>query len=93
MNEIKIAGCSIACLYAETDKCQCSCNGATHGACVKKAKPVAVKCSPAAEKRCKEGNESGECKCACGGINHGIYKHIPDFESTVKITHFDPQLA
>jgi hypothetical protein len=48
---------------------------------------VAIKCSPAAEKRCKEGNETGACECACGGVNHGVYQHIPHFEE-VKITYY-----
>lgn len=55
-----------------------------HGLFVEKPEPA--KCSPAAEKRCKEGNESGACECACGGANHGIYKHLPDFDLTVEIT-------
>lgn len=87
--KIVISGtqCSMGCAYAETKACQCSCKGVTHGAFVEKPKLVAIKCSPAAEKRCKEGNETGECACACGGINHGVYKHISNFED-IKITHY-----
>ena len=88
---LTLKGCSLACAYAECDvsTCQCKCNGTMHGmSAPKKPELVAIKCSPAAEKRCKEGNKSGVCKCACGGINHGIYQHITDFESTVRITHY-----
>jgi len=87
--KIIIAGitCSMGCMYAETAACACSCRGATHGSMVEKPVLVPVKCSPAAEARCKEGNESGACKCACGGINHGVYQTIPDFAS-VKISHY-----
>lgn len=80
------AQCSMGCMYAETTACQCSCKGATHGIMAQKHF-VAVKCSPAAEKRCKEGNETGACECACGGVNHGIYQTIPNFEE-VKITYY-----
>jgi hypothetical protein len=78
----------MGCMYAEgpISLCQCSCKGETHGAVAQKH-IHAVKCSPAAEKRCKEGNESGACQCACGGINHGLYETIEDF-STVKITQY-----
>lgn len=79
--------CSLGCMYAETSACQCKCGRATHGVLAPKKEYVSVKCSPAAEKRCKEGNEDGSCKCACGGVNHGIYQFIPDFAS-VKITHY-----
>lgn len=79
--------CSLACMMAETDACVCKCGRASHGILVEKPVLVAAKCSPAAEKRCKEGNESGACKCACDGANHGVYKHIENF-GEVKITMY-----
>lgn len=86
---LRLTGCSLVCSYAtgSAEGCQCQCKGSMHGALADKpAEPQVIKCSPAAEKRCKEGNEDGACQCACGGINHGIYQHIADFESTVRIT-------
>lgn len=76
---MKITNCSMGCMYAEgpIDKCLCACGGAHHALMVNR--PVAVKCSPAVEKRCKAGNEDGACTCKCGGINHGLYKEIADF--------------
>lgn len=71
----------MGCAYAEgsLDKCQCVCGGVKHGLLVPQIHAVAVKCSPAVEKRCKAGNEDGACTCKCGGINHGLYKEIADF--------------
>lgn len=86
--KISIQGsqCSLGCMYAETAVCQCKCNRGTHGILVEN-RYVPVKCSPSAEQRCKEGNESGSCKCACGGMNHGIYTHIENFDD-IKITTY-----
>jgi hypothetical protein len=80
--------CSMGCVYAEgpVSLCECSCGGKTHGQFSENT-VRAVRCSPAAERRCKEGNETGACQCACNGTNHGIYQLIPDFAS-VKITHY-----
>lgn len=79
----------MGCAHAESPigTCLCACDGAKHGHFSNKPPELAVKCSPAAEKRCKEGNEDGECHCACGGINHGLYKHIANFDS-IKINHY-----
>lgn len=79
--------CSMGCMYAETDICKCKCNRATHGI-LAVDRYIPIKCSPAAEKRCKEGNGKEEdCVCSCGGVNHGIYKHIENFE-VIKITSY-----
>lgn len=74
----------MGCLYATgpLSKCKCPCGGQTHGLLA--AIPVAAKCTPSVEKRCKAGNESGACKCACKGVNHGLYREIEDF-SKVRI--------
>lgn len=76
----------MGCLMAEgpLSKCLCPCEGAKHGLLVDKTPIMVLKCSPAVEKRCKAGNESGRCKCACEGQNHGLYQGV-DFTS-VKIT-------
>lgn len=81
---MKVSGCSMGCLYATgpIDKCLCPCGGASHGLMAEHQHPVAVKCSPAAEKRCKSGEEGGECKCACGGMNHGLYQGIGELKIT-----------
>ena len=88
--KISIAGttCSMGCAYAEgpISFCLCSCEGRGHGY-FSQQHLHAAKCSPAAEKRCKEGNEDGSCKCACGGTNHGVYQEIPQFE-TIRISHY-----
>lgn len=93
--KITISGtsCSMGCMYAEgpVSLCHCSCKGVTHGI-ISQAHLRAVKCSPAAEKRCKEGNETGACECACGGVNHGVYKGIENFDSIV-IREYVPALA
>lgn len=90
---MKLTNCSMGCAYATggLDKCQCICGGKTHGMFA--GIPVAAKCSPAVEKRCKAGNEDGACSCACGGVNHGLYREIDDF-SKIKITTYgtDPVL-
>lgn len=83
---IRGTNCSMGCMYAETDACQCKCNRAMHGILAEN-RYIPAKCSPAAEKRCKEGNESGGCECACEGMNHGIYKHIENFDQ-IKITTY-----
>lgn len=80
------ANCSMGCMYAETTACICKCNRESHGILTQN-RYIPIKCSPAAEKRCKEGNESGACQCACAGMNHGIYQHIPNFEE-IKITSY-----
>lgn len=78
---MKVTNCSMGCMYAygPIDKCLCPCSGKTHGLMANR--PVAARCSPAVEKRCKAGNENGECACACGGINHGLYRSIENFDS------------
>lgn len=76
----------MGCMYATgpIDKCLCTCKGSMHAMMVHA--PVALKCSPSVEKRCKAGNESGECRCACGGVNHGLYSEIKNFED-IKINY------
>lgn len=75
----------MGCAYATgpISKCLCPCKGNMHGLLAER--PVAMKCSPAVEKRCKAGNENGDCKCACEGFNHGLYKEIANFDS-IRIT-------
>ncbi len=78
---MKITGCSMGCLYATgpIGKCLCPCAGTSHGLLANR--PIAARCSPAVEVRCKGGNENGACRCACGGVNHGLYREIPDFDA------------
>lgn len=85
MNEIKITGCSMGCLYATgpIDECLCKCAGEKHGWMSGKL-IVPVKCTPQAETRCKSGLEGSFCLCACKGANHAIYAGIKNY----KITHF-----
>lgn len=75
----------MGCMYAEgsIEKCQCACKGSMHALMVPHLK--AAKCSPAAEARCKAGQEDGECQCGCKGVNHGLYRGIENFE-TVRIS-------
>ncbi len=91
MTKLKLTGCTLPCAYAlsDTGLCTCPCGGKYHGLLSNRPQIVPLKkCSPAAEKRCKAGNEDGSCACACGGDNHGIYKHIADFENTVRVSHY-----
>ncbi len=83
---MKVTGCSMGCMYATgpIDKCVCACGGTSHALMTNR--PVAIKCSPAVEKRCKAGQEGGACQCACGGMNHGLYAAV-DFTS-VKINEY-----
>lgn len=77
----------MGCAYATgpISKCLCPCGGKTHGLFA--GVPIAAKCSPAVEKRCKAGNEDGACRCACKGVNHGLYRVIEDFDA-IKINHY-----
>lgn len=74
----------MGCLYAigPIDKCLCSCDGDKHGLLSGKI-TLPAKCSPAAEIRCKSGQEGGECHCACGGQNHAIYAGIENYKITM----------
>ena len=87
MDYLKVSNCCLGCMYGEgpLSKCLCKCGGYTHGVLALKKAPVAAKCTPSVEVRCKSGQEDGECHCACGGVNHGLYQTIPDFEN-VRIT-------
>lgn len=89
---MKITNCSIGCMFAEgaIAECQCQCAGVTHGLLANR--PVSAKCTPAAEMRCKSGEEKGECKCACEGINHALYRNIAEFEH-IHITGMVAQTA
>jgi hypothetical protein len=71
----------MGCMYATgpLSKCLCTCKGAMHALMTNRPQPV--KCSPAAEIRCKSGEEGGECQCACKGVNHGLYRGIESFEA------------
>lgn len=71
----------MGCMYATgpISKCLCACGGKMHALMANR--PVAIKCSPPVEKRCKAGLEGGECQCACKGVNHGLYRTIEDFSA------------
>lgn len=73
----------MGCLYAygPIDTCHCTCAGETHGL-MGATIVVPVKCSPAAEIRCKSGVEGGVCDCACAGQNHALYAGIEDYKIT-----------
>lgn len=75
----------MGCLYGEgpVSKCQCKCNGYTHGLMTPQGAERAY-CTPAVATRCQNGHEE-ECQCACGGLNHGLYRHIEHFED-IRIT-------
>lgn len=87
--KITITGvdCTMGCLYAESpiSLCLCRCGGKVHGQLAAN-RIEAVKCSPAAETRCKAGEEDGPCACACNGINHGLYRN-KEIEG-LKISHY-----